>query len=81
MWYTAELTRADVDEAYAQPVLHEVSEPGALNTSMLDWWNSVVKGTKVGSLFLSLRAAGSYDVTHTGRQGASKRSRFVGRCP
>ncbi|EIN05349.1 NAD(P)-binding protein [Punctularia strigosozonata HHB-11173 SS5] len=28
------------------PVIHEVSSPSALNTSMLEWYNAVVKGTK-----------------------------------
>ncbi|EIN05348.1 D-lactaldehyde dehydrogenase [Punctularia strigosozonata HHB-11173 SS5] len=28
------------------PVIHEVSSPDALNTSVLDWYNTVVKGTK-----------------------------------
>ena len=28
------------------PVLHEVAKPEALNTSMLEWYNVAVKGTK-----------------------------------
>lgn len=28
------------------PVLHDVTSPDALNTSMLDWYNTVVKGTR-----------------------------------
>lgn len=28
------------------PTLHEVSSPEALNTSMLDWYNTVIKGTR-----------------------------------
>ncbi|PSR87356.1 hypothetical protein PHLCEN_2v5173 [Hermanssonia centrifuga] len=44
------------------PTLHELDDPEKLNTSMLDWWSSVVKGRKdnetlasVGSEYVDVR--------------------------
>ena len=37
------------------PVMHEVNTPDALNTSMLDWYNTVVKGTRTPEQLASIR--------------------------
>ena len=38
------------------PVQHEVDKPEDLNTSMLDWFNTVIKGTKSKDQLLSIRS-------------------------
>jgi hypothetical protein len=43
-----------MEEQVFGPVLHEVgADPSALNMSMLEWWNAVVKGTLVRQPFSS----------------------------
>jgi nucleoside-diphosphate-sugar epimerase len=36
------------------PVLHEVDKPDDLNTSMLDWFNTVIKGTRSEEQLVSI---------------------------
>ncbi|KIP03371.1 hypothetical protein PHLGIDRAFT_94911 [Phlebiopsis gigantea 11061_1 CR5-6] len=38
------------------PVLHEVSDPEQLNTSMVDWYRNLVKGAKTNEELLSIAA-------------------------
>lgn len=43
------------------PVSHEVSKPDNLNTSMLDWYRSVVKGARSNEELFTVRCVYSYD--------------------